>query len=128
MTSVVLCFLIAIPVVFSTGAGKVMEGGGRCRKNNIVISQESTQPLPNGIPTFRVEITNQCVTGCSISDIHLNCGWFSSATLIRPNVFKRLSYNDCLVNGGQPLEFGHTVSFQYATSFLFPLSVSSVQC
>ncbi|KAJ1419712.1 Heat shock protein 70 family [Sesbania bispinosa] len=40
---------------------------------------------------------------CSKFDIHLTCDWFSSACLINPKVFKRLCYNDCLVNDGRPL-------------------------
>ncbi|KAG5537244.1 hypothetical protein RHGRI_024630 [Rhododendron griersonianum] len=93
-----------------------------------VINQGPTSPLPSGIPTYTVEIMNVCVTGCDISGIHLSCGWFSSARLINPRVFKRLRYNDCLVNAGRPLVNGRTVSFQYANTFRYPLSVSSVIC
>ncbi|KAF5796626.1 hypothetical protein HanRHA438_Chr08g0365921 [Helianthus annuus] len=71
---------------------------------------------------------NVCTTGCDISSIHLTCGWFSSARLINPRVFKRLRYNDCLVNNGNRLANGHTISFQYANTFRYPLSVSSVRC
>ncbi|CAJ2641267.1 unnamed protein product [Trifolium pratense] len=102
--------------------------GDNCTKSDIVISQASTAPLPNGIPTYRVEISNMCVSGCDISAIHLRCGWFSSARLINPKLFKRLRYNDCLVNNGKPVVNGGTVSFQYANTYLYPLSVSSVVC
>ncbi|KAH7865189.1 hypothetical protein Vadar_003366 [Vaccinium darrowii] len=103
-------------------------GDNKCSISDIVINQGPTSPLPNGIPTYTVEIMNVCVTGCDISGIHLRCGWFSSARLINPRVFKRLRYNDCLVNAGRPLVNGRTVSFQYANSFRYPLSVSSVIC
>ncbi|TKY73682.1 TAPETUM DETERMINANT 1 [Spatholobus suberectus] len=102
--------------------------GDKCSKSDIVISQGPTPPLPNGIPTYTVEIMNMCVSGCDISGIHLRCGWFSSARLINPKVFKRLRYNDCLVNDGRPLINGGIISFQYANTFLYPLSVSSVVC
>lgn len=102
--------------------------GDKCSKSDIVISQGPTAPLPSGIPTYTVEIMNMCVSGCDISGIHLRCGWFSSARLINPKVFKRLRYNDCLVNDGKPLINGATISFQYANTFLYPLSVSSVAC
>ncbi|XP_044504264.1 protein TAPETUM DETERMINANT 1-like [Mangifera indica] len=100
----------------------------KCTTADIVINQGPTDPLPNGIPTYTVEVTNACDTGCDISRIHINCGWFSSAHLINPKIFKRLSYNDCLVNDGKPLLNGDTLSFQYANTFRYQLSVSSVAC
>ncbi|KAI3673624.1 hypothetical protein L6452_39748 [Arctium lappa] len=102
--------------------------GDKCSKADIVINQGPTDPLPSGIPTYTVEIMNVCTTGCDISGIHLTCGWFSSARLINPHLFKRLRYNDCLVNDGNTLVNGHTISFQYANTFPYPLSVSSVIC
>ncbi|XP_068304930.1 TPD1 protein homolog 1-like [Pyrus communis] len=102
--------------------------GDKCSKADIVINQGPTPPLPSGIPTYTVEIMNMCVTGCDISHIHLTCGWFSSARLVNPKIFKRLRYNDCLVNDGKPLANGGTVSFQYANTFSYKLSVSSVTC
>ncbi|XP_076882267.1 TPD1 protein homolog 1-like [Bidens hawaiensis] len=102
--------------------------GDKCSKSDIVINQGPTSPLPSGIPTYTVEIMNVCTTGCDISAIHVSCGWFSSARLINPRYFKRLRYNDCLVNGGKPLLNGRTVSFQYANTFPYPISVTSVVC
>nr|XP_043607674.1 protein TAPETUM DETERMINANT 1-like [Erigeron canadensis] len=102
--------------------------GDKCSTSDIVINQGPTDPLPSGIPTYTVEIMNVCTTGCDISGIHLSCGWFSSARLINPRLFRRLRYDDCLVNNGKPLLNGHTISFQYANTFRYPLSVSSVIC
>lgn len=107
--------------------------GTACSKDDIVIYQGSTAPLPNGIPAYTVQILNTCTRvsesgGCSICDIHVKCGWFSSARLVNPQVFKRISYDDCLVNDGEALPPGHTLSFQYANTFQYPLSVSSVVC
>ncbi|XP_057804856.1 protein TAPETUM DETERMINANT 1-like isoform X2 [Salvia miltiorrhiza] len=100
----------------------------KCSKSDIVISQGATEPLPNGIPTYTVEIINTCISGCDISAIHLSCGWFSSARLVNPHVFKRLRFDDCLLNDGKPLRNGRTLSFQYANTFRYALSVSSVSC
>ncbi|KAI4343577.1 hypothetical protein L6164_010911 [Bauhinia variegata] len=102
--------------------------GDKCSKSDIVINQGPTAALPSGIPTYTVEIMNMCTSGCDISGIHLSCGWFSSARLINPKVFKRLRFNDCLVNDGRPLVNGGTISFRYANTYLYPLSVSSVVC
>ncbi|XP_043706836.1 protein TAPETUM DETERMINANT 1-like isoform X2 [Telopea speciosissima] len=103
--------------------------GEKCSRSDIVVNQGATSPLPNGIPTYTVEIVNACtVTGCEISAIHLSCGWFSSARLINPKLFKRLRYDDCVVNDGKPLPSGATLSFQYANSFPYQLAVSSVVC
>ncbi|XP_042497991.1 protein TAPETUM DETERMINANT 1 [Macadamia integrifolia] len=103
--------------------------GEKCSRSDIVVNQGATSPLPNGIPTYTVEIVNACtVTGCAISGIHLSCGWFSSARLINPKLFKRLHYDDCVVNDGKPLPSGATLSFQYANSFPYQLAVSSVIC
>ncbi|CAN0906037.1 Protein TAPETUM DETERMINANT 1 [Linum grandiflorum] len=102
--------------------------GEKCTRNDIVINQGQTSSLPSGIPTYTVEITNLCVSGCDITRIHISCGWFSSARLINPRVFKRLGYNDCLVNDGKPLPNGATLSFEYANTYSYPLSVSSLVC
>ncbi|KAG6401863.1 hypothetical protein SASPL_138731 [Salvia splendens] len=100
----------------------------KCSKSDIMIIQGATPPLPNGIPTYTVEISNTCVSGCDISAIHVSCGWFSSARLVNPHVFKRLRFDDCLLNDGKPLRNGKTLSFQYANTFRYALSVSSVSC
>uniref|UniRef100_A0A2N9G2Q0 Uncharacterized protein n=1 Tax=Fagus sylvatica TaxID=28930 RepID=A0A2N9G2Q0_FAGSY len=82
-----------------------------CSNSDIAVSQGATELLPNHIPTYTVEITNVCATGCSISGIHLKCGMFSSSTLIDPKIFKRLAVDDCLVNDGQALAPGQIISF-----------------
>ncbi|KAF9668063.1 hypothetical protein SADUNF_Sadunf15G0088300 [Salix dunnii] len=102
--------------------------GEKCTSADILVSQGPTAPLSSGIPTYTVQIMNMCSTGCDISGIHLTCGWFSSARLIDPKIFKRLRYNDCLVNDGKPLVTGGTLTFQYANTFSYPLAVSSVVC
>ncbi|KAI3878719.1 hypothetical protein MKX03_007181 [Papaver bracteatum] len=91
-------------------------------------NQGSPSLLPNGIPTYTIEIMNVCVSGCDISRIYLSCGWFSSSRLINPRLFKRIRYNDCIVNDGKPLPNAATLSFRYANTFRYPISVSSVTC
>lgn len=91
----------------SDGSNRI---GQDCSKEDIVVFQGSTAPLPNGVPAYTVEIVNSCVSDCSIAEIHVSCGWFSSVRLVNPRVFRRLSYDDCLVNDGEPLGPGQTLS------------------
>ncbi|KAH9534391.1 hypothetical protein CY35_17G003700 [Sphagnum magellanicum] len=60
----------------------------------------------SGIPQYIVQIVNTCMSECAPSDIHVYCGWFASALLVNPNIFSRIAFNDCLVNGGRPLSQG----------------------
>ncbi|KAL2342802.1 hypothetical protein Fmac_004087 [Flemingia macrophylla] len=99
-----------------------------CDKAVIEINQSPGTPMQNGIPTYIVEIMNTCVSGCLVSEIHVDCGMFTSATLINPTIFKRLRYGDCLVNNGMPVPNGAIISFKYATTYSYPLSVSSLIC
>ncbi|OAY80809.1 TPD1 protein [Ananas comosus] len=103
-------------------------GGEACTREDVAVYQGATAPLPNGIPTYTVEVLNACASGCAVSDIHVACGWFSSARLINPRLFRRLRFDDCLVNDGRPLAPGQSLSFQYANSFPFPLAVTSLSC
>ncbi|OWM90610.1 protein TAPETUM DETERMINANT 1-like [Punica granatum] len=102
--------------------------GEKCTASDIEINQGPTAPLPDGTPAYLVEILNVCATGWNISNIHVKCGWFSSVRLVNPRVFRRLYYDDCLVNNGEPLAYGAGLSFTYANTYLYPLSVFSVSC
>ncbi|XP_024400377.1 uncharacterized protein [Physcomitrium patens] len=75
-----------------------------CTNKDISISQ-GPDGSP-GMPHFSVQIVNTCMSGCAPSQVHVYCGWFASASLVNPNIFQRLAYNDCLVNGGRPLKQG----------------------
>ncbi|XP_062160474.1 TPD1 protein homolog 1-like [Alnus glutinosa] len=119
---------VARKLLQSADGGDMNRIGTACSKNDIVIYQGSIAPLPTGIPAYTVQILNTCVSGCSISNIHISCGWFSSARLINPRVFKRIYYDDCLVNNGEALGPGESLSFQYANSFPYGLKVASVAC
>ncbi|TMW84723.1 hypothetical protein EJD97_024538 [Solanum chilense] len=104
-------------------------GEGTCSNNFIQVNQGPSASLPSGIPTYTVIVLNACYSGsCSISNIHLSCGWFSSARLINPKIFRRLNYNDCLVNDGQPLAAGESLTFSYANTYPYKLAVSSIVC
>ncbi|WOL10862.1 TPD1 protein [Canna indica] len=103
-------------------------GEEECSKDDILVYQGATSPLPNGIPTYTVQILNTCPTGCTVANIHVSCGWFSSARLINPRVFRRLRYDDCLVNDGAALAGGESLSFQYANTYRYPLAVASATC
>ncbi|KAJ9154603.1 hypothetical protein P3X46_027923 [Hevea brasiliensis] len=96
-----------------------------CTGRDISISQG--RGSSSGIPQFIVEIANTCVSGCAPSNIHLHCSWFASATLVNPTNFKRLSYDDCLVNGGNPLNNGQIIRFTYSNTFMYPLRFKSAK-
>ncbi|GLJ48870.1 hypothetical protein SUGI_1030670 [Cryptomeria japonica] len=115
-----------IPTLLGVGFGQKMRQA--CAKEDIVVNQSPESPMPNGLPSYTVEIQNMCPTGCSIAQIHLTCGWFSSGVEVDPKLFKRLRYNDCLVNNGNPIKAGGSVSFVYAQTSKYPMAVSSVKC
>ncbi|XP_075504252.1 protein TAPETUM DETERMINANT 1-like [Primulina tabacum] len=92
---------------------------GTCRNRDISISQ--SRYSTSGIPQFTVQIVNTCVSGCVPSNIHISCGWFASARLVNPRTFKRVSFDDCVVNGGKPLKNSQIIRFTYANSFMYPL-------
>ncbi|KAH7428412.1 hypothetical protein KP509_09G000400 [Ceratopteris richardii] len=90
---------------------------------NIVQGLDGTQ----GIPQFVVQIVNTCIEGCAPSEIHVSCGSFASVPLLNPLLFRRISYDDCLVNDGKPLAYGDVVRFQYANSYMYPLKLKSAK-
>ncbi|PKI47831.1 hypothetical protein CRG98_031792 [Punica granatum] len=120
-----LLLLIAFSQDVARAEGRALLQNGACTYEDITISNGVTGKHPSGIPIYSVVILNECDFPCNISNIRLRCGWFTSATLINPNGFRRLQYDDCLVNNGRPLLPGIAVSFHYTAQFLNPLSVSS---
>ncbi|KAL5541971.1 hypothetical protein UlMin_009681 [Ulmus minor] len=101
---------------------KLLEHGS-CSSRDISISQSKDTAI--GIPQYIVQIVNTCM--CAPSNIHLHCGWFASARTISPMTFKRLSYDDCLVNGGKPLKTSQIIRFSYSNSFMYPLGFRSAK-
>ncbi|KAJ1254840.1 hypothetical protein BS78_09G153600 [Paspalum vaginatum] len=100
---------------------------------DIAIYQGHASSLPSGVPAYKVDVVNRCLGGldggeCAIAGIHIRCGWFSSASLVDPSKFRRLGHDDCLLNDGRPLLGGETVSFEYANSFPYPLTVRLATC
>lgn len=53
------------------------------------------------------------------SDTYVFCGWFDEALLVNSNTFKRIEYDYCYVNGGNPHGLGKFVRFVYANSFMY---------
>ncbi|XP_004295082.1 PREDICTED: uncharacterized protein LOC101308268 [Fragaria vesca subsp. vesca] len=100
---------------------------GSCANRDISILQSID--TTSGIPRYIVQIVNTCVNpvSCAPSNIHLHCGWFASTKVINPTMFKRLSFDDCLVNGGKPLKTSQSISFTYSNSFMYPLSFKSAK-
>ncbi|CAN6338284.1 unnamed protein product [Urochloa humidicola] len=105
---------------------------------DIEIYQGPASPLPGGVPAYKVDVVNRCLGGldgggggsgeCAIAGIHVRCGWFSSVSLVDPSKFRRLGHDDCLLNDGRPLLGGDTISFEYANSFKYDLSVRVATC
>ncbi|KAK3227265.1 hypothetical protein Dsin_007127 [Dipteronia sinensis] len=104
----------------------------KCSKGDIRITQATLPPQRSGIPTYLVEITNLCRTGCAIRNIKIYCAGFSSTNLINPLIFRHLpapNHDYCIVNNGDPLKAGAIVQFRYFNTFMFKaFSVSSVTC
>lgn len=96
-----------------------------CTNKDISISQ--SRDGFSGIPRYSVQIVNTCMSDCAPGAIHVYCGWFASSPPPNPNVFKRIAFNDCLVNGGRPLMQGGIIQFQYANSFMYPLRFRSAE-
>lgn len=101
---------------------------------DIEIYQGHASSLPSGVPAYKVDVMNRCLGDldgrgeCAIAGIHIRCGWFSSASLVDPSKFRRLGHDDCLLNDGRPLLGGETISFEYANSFPYQLSVRVATC
>ncbi|PAN48434.1 hypothetical protein PAHAL_9G381800 [Panicum hallii] len=98
-----------------------------CSEGVVQVSQVNAGPLPNGIPTYSVAITNTCLD-CTVRDVHVSCGEFASTVLVDPRSFRRLAYGDCLVGDGGPIGPGETVCFEYSNSFIYSMDVASVSC
>ncbi|KAL3587133.1 hypothetical protein D5086_014000 [Populus alba] len=112
--SVVSLGIFLVLVSSHEGTGRARQS--KCSNRDIVIAQAQVQSQPSGLPTFLVEITTTN-TKVQVSNIHFYCEQFSSAILIRPDVFKCIAVNDSLVNRGKPLASGLTLSFTYANIF-----------
>ncbi|KAI3957292.1 hypothetical protein MKW92_036392 [Papaver armeniacum] len=99
----------------------------KCPTDTLAVYQGRVDPLPGGLPEHFVNICN-IATNCTAYRIYLSCGWFASAKLINPQVFKRLRFNNCLVNDGKDLEEGRCLSFTYSETYPYPLAVKSIKC
>ncbi|KAJ7529233.1 hypothetical protein O6H91_15G039400 [Diphasiastrum complanatum] len=92
-----------------------------CMVKDIQIEQRETAP-ELGYPQFHVQISNNCMAGCTAHKIHVSCGDFHSYTGLNPATFRKLAYDNCLVLNGGPLETGKTVSFHYSSTFRYKLA------
>ncbi|XP_073392158.1 uncharacterized protein [Physcomitrium patens] len=109
----------------SSSNRRMLIPANECTNKDISITQR--RDGSPGIPRFSVQIVNTCMSDCAPADIHVYCGWFASSPPPNPNVFQRVSYDDCLVNGGRPLGHSTIIQFQYANSFMYPLQVRSAR-
>ncbi|KAK2990238.1 hypothetical protein RJ640_014690 [Escallonia rubra] len=114
-------FFFLVVVIIITVCNMGLNHSGSCTNRDISISQSIGSS--SGIPQYIVQIVNTCVhSGCAPSNIHIHCGWFASARIVNPRTFKRVAYDDCLVNGGRPLRTSQTIRFTYSNSFMYPLA------
>lgn len=111
--------------IYSNTNRRMLIPANVCTNKDISISQGSDGS--SGIPRYFVQIVNTCIFDCAPSQVHVYCGWFASALLVNPNTFRRLAYDDCLVNGGKPLKYGEIVRFTYANSFMYPIRFKSAR-
>ncbi|TMW80381.1 hypothetical protein EJD97_020697, partial [Solanum chilense] len=120
--SLFMAYIIFLLVSFSDDRKTNRVKHEMCKEGSIHINQGPGGTLPSGIPLYVVIIQNMCVAK-SCGNIHMTCGWFSSARLINPKIFRRLSENDCLVNDGKPLGPGSSITFAYANTFPYHIAV-----
>ena len=100
-------------------------GDAECTDRDIGISQ--SRETTSGVPQFIVEIYTTCTNDCEPSDVHLKCEWFASTAVVNPRIFRRVAFNDCLVNGGRPIPRGQILRFAYENSFMYSLSFKSAK-
>ena len=99
-----------------------------CQATDISVAQG--QISGDKIPRFEVQITNTCTDHlCTISNIVVNCGRFSSANFVNPKVFRRLDVDagTCLANDGRSIEAGQGITFTYDEIFRQPMSLKSAK-
>ncbi|XP_077219263.1 protein TAPETUM DETERMINANT 1-like isoform X2 [Tasmannia lanceolata] len=109
----------------SYSRNRKLMANGVCTNRDISISQ--SKDSSSGIPQYIVQIVNTCMSGCAPSNIHLHCGWFASARIVNPRTFKRLSFDNCLVNEGKALKSSKIIRFTYSNSFMYPLAFKSAR-
>ncbi|KAG8367659.1 hypothetical protein BUALT_Bualt16G0096600 [Buddleja alternifolia] len=110
----------------NTTSDKTRTWRSQCSEAQIQVSQGLESSI--GIPRYTVMITNMCNNNCWVAKVHLHCGWFASANVVNPSLFKRVTYDDCLVNGGKPIPNGHVIEFEYSNTYNYSLSVASYVC
>lgn len=95
---------------------------GGCTYSQVVVTQKGSY-LADGTPMFQVSVINNCLT-CAMQNVHIACGDFASAVAVDPAIFKKLDYNDCILNNGYPIAPMTLLYFEYASSFSYPMQVS----
>ncbi|KAG6491977.1 hypothetical protein ZIOFF_046923 [Zingiber officinale] len=102
-----------------------------CSIWNMKVDQKTMGWLPEGrIPVYNVSVRNTCDIrgGCALANVHMTCGDFNTSLPVDPDIFRYLSFNDCLLVGGRSIQMGSVASFLYAHSKPYPMTISSVTC
>ncbi|AES64428.1 hypothetical protein MTR_2g025290 [Medicago truncatula] len=90
------------------------------------ISISQNKGSTSGIPQYIMQIVNTCVFGCAPNDIHLHCGWFASARINNPRLFKRLSYG-WFGEWREAFTSSQIIRFTYSNSLMKPLAFKSAR-
>ncbi|GLJ28125.1 hypothetical protein SUGI_0552430 [Cryptomeria japonica] len=125
--SSICLLLLTFYISFSLGDDNEPGLADSCMCGNDDIYIVQGQEYNPGIPTFTVTIINTCLSTCKPRNIHMYCGWFASWDWVDPKDFRRISYDDCLVNYGRPMAPFDSIYFTYSNTYMYPLSVKSVE-
>ncbi|KAI4323103.1 hypothetical protein L6164_022735 [Bauhinia variegata] len=103
-----------------------------CMKSFLNITQKvNDMKYPHGTKEYSVSITNQCLTGCKVGNVHLSCN--PKIFEIKPIDADKLKHvngtlDDCIFSSGRPIQYGAVLSFDYAYKSKLKLEVSSLIC
>ncbi|KAK3137626.1 hypothetical protein QOZ80_5BG0454840 [Eleusine coracana subsp. coracana] len=95
---------------------------GEWSEEAVVVLQDNQDPMPNGISSYTMTITNTCL-GCMVRDVHLVCGEFASTELVSPSEFRHLTVGDCLIHNDGAMGPNDTIAFEYSNSFQYDMDV-----
>ncbi|KAK1429407.1 hypothetical protein QVD17_11616 [Tagetes erecta] len=85
---------------------------GQCALKDITVGTERTTREIGGKQEWNVSFVNTCK--CPQQNLIVSCDDFHTLEKVDPNVFKPIGNNQCLVNGGLPIEAFAKVGFLYA--------------
>lgn len=70
--------------------------GERSRDDVAVYQGGALRRCSTGCPPTPCR-SSTSLSGCAVADIHLSCGWFSSARLVNPSAFHQMGFEGCQI-------------------------------